>query len=267
MDDSLRSGSQPSYSSSTPASSLRATISHSSSVPPGIQSFEEISNTPLTFHPFGSRFLPHLPSRPLCLLPVLTSTLLLVGTAEGLFVFDPAKAEQGSRPLIIGIAVRELKEVGVEKGDQGGTRTPRGGVVALVGAMNDEEEGGEVRVWQLGSLVSLARYAVSSEVSPVPASSGASINTQVDSFLFLDGSGSDQRLSQLRLDSNALVSGKKRLLPHLQLQRPSLFLFSYTRLSTSTTLLDPILTRHAFAPPKFRNRHKDPLGFGIPEKT
>lgn len=54
--------------------------------------------------------------------------------------------------------MKELKVVGVEKDDAGGTRTPRGGIVGLTCSAEGEEFAeGEVRVWQLGSLVSLAR--------------------------------------------------------------------------------------------------------------
>lgn len=171
MEESLR-GSQAGHATSTPSSSVRVAHSHASSfsVQSSSQPPEPVINTPITYVPLGSRFISHVPSRPLAILPILSSTILLIGTQEGLFVLSPSNAEQGARPLIIGLAFKDLRVVGVEKGDQGGTRTPRGGIVALVSAMNDDEESGEVRVWQLGSLISLARFFITSEVRPASCS-------------------------------------------------------------------------------------------------
>lgn len=61
-----------------------------------------------------------------------------------------------------------MKVVGVEKDDAGGTRTPRGGIVGLTCSPEGEESvDAEVRIWQLGSIVSLARFVASQEVRRV----------------------------------------------------------------------------------------------------
>jgi hypothetical protein len=153
-------------------SSVQASHSHAGTLSMAFSSSQQpshLSPTPVSYHPLGSKFIPHLSSKPLCMLPILGARLVLVGTADGLYVLDPSQAGGArARCLWTGVGVRELRVVGVEKDDAGGTRTPRGGVVGVTCKDEDEEGGdGEVRVWQLGSLVSLARWVASQEVGPL----------------------------------------------------------------------------------------------------
>jgi hypothetical protein len=131
--------------------------------------------TPIFYHPLGSRFIPHLPSPPLCLLPLSSLSLLLIGTATSLWVFDPRNVNDpssglddgGAREMWKGMGVKDLRIVDSVVEREGGT--PRGGVVGLT-CRNDGErddrakEGGEMKVWQLGSLASLARWYAAQEV-------------------------------------------------------------------------------------------------------
>lgn len=170
---------------STSTSSVQGHLSHNSSAAafhlrstaPPAQPPVTLEASPLTYHSLGSRFLPHLPSIPLCALPILAGRFLLLGTANGLYALDPSRLDRdegGARCIWEGLGVQEMKEVGVEKDDQGGTKTPQAAVVMLTcPAKNDDDgggeivgnvEGGEVRVWQAASLVSLACWVLDTKV-------------------------------------------------------------------------------------------------------
>ncbi|CCL98243.1 uncharacterized protein FIBRA_00237 [Fibroporia radiculosa] len=146
--------------------------------PPAALIPEVISPSRLQLCQFGSRFLPHTTSPIRCLLPILNDQFLLIGHDNGLSVLDmfprewtdqgimekgPADAE--IRHIWEGEAVYQMSILENESTGQG---TPQGVVLALVGPDFDptkEQEGiRTLRMYNLASLVSLAKWAVTRKI-------------------------------------------------------------------------------------------------------
>ncbi|GBE79813.1 hypothetical protein SCP_0210140 [Sparassis crispa] len=140
---------------------------------------ESLSPARLNLYHFGSRFLPHAIAPIRCLLPILNDTLLLIGHDNGLSVLDmfprewtdggvvergPNDAE--ARLIWEGEVVYQLTILEAESTGQG---TPQGVVLALVGPDNDyckDQEGiRSLRMYNLASLISLAKWSVSQKGS------------------------------------------------------------------------------------------------------
>ncbi|KAI0938160.1 hypothetical protein AcV7_003433 [Taiwanofungus camphoratus] len=147
--------------------------------PPATLIPEVLSPSRLNLYQFGSRFLPHATAPIRCLLPLLNDRLLLIGHDDGLSVLDmfpkewsddglvekgPADAEV--RPIWEGEVVYQLSVLEAESTGQG---TPQGVVLALVGPEIDypkDQEGlRTLRMYNLASLVSLAKWAVAQKGS------------------------------------------------------------------------------------------------------
>ncbi|KAI0082509.1 hypothetical protein K474DRAFT_1655296 [Panus rudis PR-1116 ss-1] len=144
-------------------------------LPPTPSMGETLAPTHLQIHQFGSRFLPHTTTPIRCLLPLLNDRMLLIGHDEGLSVMDmyPKEwSEHGllekgpndaqTRPIWIGEGVYQMNVLEAESTGEG---TPQGVVLALVGpngeSPKDHESVRALRMYNLASLVSLARWAIS----------------------------------------------------------------------------------------------------------
>ncbi|KAI0322494.1 hypothetical protein OF83DRAFT_1161187 [Amylostereum chailletii] len=139
---------------------------------------QRLSPTHLCLNQFGSRFLPHATAPIRTLLPLLGDQLLLIGHDEGLSVLNlfpqdwgeeglvsrgPADAQ--AHPIWTGEGVFQLSILEVE--DTGET-IPRGVVLALVGqeVENSKDDNNRtLRMYNLASLVSLAKWAIANKGS------------------------------------------------------------------------------------------------------
>ncbi|KAI9513166.1 hypothetical protein F5148DRAFT_1317751 [Russula earlei] len=145
---------------------------------------ESLRPAHLAFHQLGSRFLPHTTSPIRALLPLLGDRLLLIGHDDGLSVLNmfpqewtdvglrtrgPGEAEahsiwtgEGSFGFKTFISVFQMSLLEVE---EIGESTPQGVVLFLVGSDPDngkeQEHTRTLRMYNLASLISLARWAVS----------------------------------------------------------------------------------------------------------
>ncbi|KIY70389.1 hypothetical protein CYLTODRAFT_371136 [Cylindrobasidium torrendii FP15055 ss-10] len=132
----------------------------------------------LKINNFGSRFLPHTTTPIRCLLPLQNGRYLLIGHDEGLSVIDTyphewAEDDTGvvvkgpedavARPIWFGEGVFQMSLLEIEDNGQGSTA--QGVVLALVGPEPDsplpkEEHMRTLRMYNLASLISLAKWAV-----------------------------------------------------------------------------------------------------------
>ncbi|KAJ3487299.1 hypothetical protein NLJ89_g11728 [Agrocybe chaxingu] len=139
---------------------------------------QTIEPSHLKINHFGSRFLPHTTSRIRCVLPLLGDRMLLVGHDEGLSVLDmfpqqwtedgdvltKGPDEAHCWPIWRGECVYQMAVLEVE---ENGTGTPQGVVLAIVGPSPDSPTVGKEpeilrtpRMYNLGSLISLARWTI-----------------------------------------------------------------------------------------------------------
>ncbi len=135
-----------------------------------------LNPTHLTYRKFGSRFLPHSIAPIRCLVSTMDGDLLLSGTADGLLAMqatvDGVEDSSTARMLISGEAFLHMQIVSLRENLVPG-KTPHGTLLALVQPY-DTDPGkrwsseaetarslhpAELRLYQLGSLVSLARCA------------------------------------------------------------------------------------------------------------
>ncbi|CDO73804.1 hypothetical protein BN946_scf185015.g133 [Trametes cinnabarina] len=150
-------------------------FAHTSHPPPPAQLLPEaIDPSRLKLYNFGSRFLPHTTSPIRCLLPLGNHHMLLIGHDDGLSVLDmfpcdcsdeediqkgPADAE--ARVIWEGEGVHQMSILESESTGEG---TPQGVVLALVSTESDSSKDQEspkvLRMYNLASLVSLAKWAV-----------------------------------------------------------------------------------------------------------
>jgi hypothetical protein len=126
---------------------------------------ERLAQTGFAREDFGSRFIPHSNDRITCVLPLMAGTLILFGTTTGLKVLSTNRGTT-IRNVWTGLPVWDIRvlRITAEEG-----RTPKGSALVLCGGAEDpnnpgkpKSKGGEVeaRVWKLGSLASLGRWAV-----------------------------------------------------------------------------------------------------------
>jgi hypothetical protein len=161
---------------------------------------QTVSPTHLKICHFGSRFLPHTTSQIRCILPLLADRIILVGHDDGLSVLDmfpqesayrgevvlkgPNEAQcrpiwKGERcvrlkfygpwfPFLIIISVLQMSMLEAEDIGNG---TPQGVVLAVVSPHDsptfsrDHENIRTVRMYNLASLISLARWTIANEVN------------------------------------------------------------------------------------------------------
>lgn len=137
---------------------------------------EPIPASHLRLFNFGSRFLPHTTSQIRCLLPILGDRLLLIGHDEGLSVLnifpngdspDASFADAKMKSIWEGEGVYQLELLETQNAEN---FTPSGVVLALVGSepqspsAKDPEVSRSIRMYNLASLISLARWAVTQSV-------------------------------------------------------------------------------------------------------
>lgn len=155
---------------------------------------EPVPASHLRLFNFGSRFLPHTTSQIRCLLPILGDRLLLIGHDEGLSVLNvfpngdsPDASFADAKVKAIwegeGYVVCSLKRFVIHANDvvsvyqlelletqNAENYTPSGVVLALVGSepqspsARDPEVTRSIRMYNLASLISLARWAVTQTV-------------------------------------------------------------------------------------------------------
>ncbi|PPQ63136.1 hypothetical protein CVT24_005776 [Panaeolus cyanescens] len=144
---------------------------------------QRIEPSHLRINHFGSRFLPHTTSQIRCVLPLLSDRLILVGHDDGLSVLDMFPQEWSDegeinmkgpneaycRQIWKGECVYQMSILEVE--DQG-VGTPQGVVLAVVGPSSDSgishrdpESIKNARMYNLGSLISLARWTIAQKVA------------------------------------------------------------------------------------------------------
>ncbi|TRM67838.1 hypothetical protein BD626DRAFT_479986 [Schizophyllum amplum] len=141
---------------------------------------QRLKPTHLKMFNFGSRFLPHSTTPIRCLLPILSDRLILIGHDEGLSVLDiyhqtwdsaghvvqhgPDEAQ--ARAIWLGEGVFQMTVLEAESTGDG---TPQGVVLALVGPGpaqgRDSESVRSLRMYNLSSLTSLAKWAVANKGS------------------------------------------------------------------------------------------------------
>ncbi|THH16413.1 hypothetical protein EW146_g4220 [Bondarzewia mesenterica] len=136
---------------------------------------ESLLPTHLSLNQFGSRFLPHTHAPIRALLPVLGDKLLLIGHDDGLSVLNmfpqewmetglqsKGPSEAQAHRIWEGEGVYQLSLLEVEDTGEG---TPQGVVLALVGpeadTPKDQESPRTLRMYNLTSLISLAKWAIS----------------------------------------------------------------------------------------------------------
>lgn len=126
----------------------------------------------LKVHQFGSRFLPHTTSPMNALLPLMGDRLLLIGHDKGLSVLDMFPSDDPStsspadaqvHPIWEGEGVYQLELLEFQ---ETGDATPQGVVLALIGAevesqgsLRERDVLRSIRMYNLSSLTSLARWA------------------------------------------------------------------------------------------------------------
>ncbi|KAI4528152.1 hypothetical protein GGG16DRAFT_56481 [Schizophyllum commune] len=136
---------------------------------------------------FGSRFLPHSTVPIRCLLPILSDRLILIGHDEGLSVLDlypqhwdnaghivqrgPDEAQ--ARTIWTGEGVFQMTVLEAENTGDG---RPQGVVLALVGpptTQSHSESVRSLRMYNLSSLISLAKWAVANKQDHAEPSSSS----------------------------------------------------------------------------------------------
>ncbi|OAX43237.1 hypothetical protein K503DRAFT_731961 [Rhizopogon vinicolor AM-OR11-026] len=180
----------PDLTSPSPSQTLPDTfIDSEPSLEPSLHIPEEhLSPTHLSIYHFGSRFLPHSTAPIRCILPLHRDRLLLIGTDTGLSVLNmfPSKwadetsggtgliqkgpADAQARVIWKGEAVYQMSILEYE---DAGERTPQGVVLALVGPELDgppssgsyQESPRSLRMYNLASLTSLAKWTISQQVA------------------------------------------------------------------------------------------------------
>ncbi|KAF9534614.1 hypothetical protein CPB83DRAFT_878973 [Crepidotus variabilis] len=139
---------------------------------------EVLEPSHLKINHFGSRFLPHSTTQIRCVLPLGGNRMLLVGHDDGLSVFDMfpqewtddgeviTKGPGDGRcyPIWRGEMVHQMSLLEIE---DTGSGTPQGVVLAIVGpsvevgsAFRDGDVVKAARLYNLGSLMSLARWTI-----------------------------------------------------------------------------------------------------------
>ncbi|KAF8914340.1 hypothetical protein CPB84DRAFT_1721306 [Gymnopilus junonius] len=135
---------------------------------------QPIEPSHLKINHFGSRFLPHTTSQIRCVLPLLADRILLVGHDDGLSVLDmfpqewtdvgslvtKGPDEAQCRPIWRGESVLQMSILETE---DHGSGTPQGVVLVIVGPSqdsSDHEAPRTARMYNLASLISLARWAI-----------------------------------------------------------------------------------------------------------
>ncbi|KAI0698561.1 hypothetical protein BC835DRAFT_1268782 [Cytidiella melzeri] len=145
---------------------------------------EVLSPTHLAVHQFGSRFLPHTTSPIRCLLPILNDSLLLIGHDDGMSVLnmfpkewtDKGLSEHGPNDaqvhhIWVGEGVYQMSLLEAESTGEG---TPQGVVLALAGgeggSPKDQESVRAIRMYNLASLINLAKWATVQPPGVLPLS-------------------------------------------------------------------------------------------------
>ncbi|KAG6808595.1 hypothetical protein H0H92_003606 [Tricholoma furcatifolium] len=137
---------------------------------------QRIAPTHLKINQFGSRFLPHTTAPIRCLLPLESDKMLLIGHDEGLSVLDmfpEERSEDGSllikgpdesqaRSIWSGESVVQMSLLEVEPTADG----VQGVVLALVGS-EDADSNRSLRMYNLASLISLAKWAIAQKGRPL----------------------------------------------------------------------------------------------------
>ncbi|GJE84873.1 hypothetical protein PsYK624_009490 [Phanerochaete sordida] len=184
--------------------------------PPQPSIGEVLSPTRLQLHQFGSRFLPHSTSQIRCLLPILGDTMLLVGHDDGLSVLnmfpkewsDEGLTERGPNDAVVYhvLSGECFLQMSLLEAESTGDGNPQGVVLALVGPTNESPGGQEgvrsIRMYNLASLASLAKWAAVQQPAAIPLHLGG-----------VDGKGSHGRHHKSR---QSLAKGLK----HLRLDSP-----------------------------------------------
>ncbi|CED85541.1 hypothetical protein [Phaffia rhodozyma] len=186
---------QPSVQSITTTATVGHVASSSSFEAAQTSSLAPVPLTPsqAVYKPLGqSRFLSQLPSSasaPQCLFPLgaTSSSLLLIGTKEGLWVFDPVR-EEPARCVFCGVGVRQMKALGRDQ------------VIMLCHSPAGDAKG-EVRVWDWDHLTDMAMWISGSIDSPTPFDFplGSTSSTLSSSFKSSIPSSSSSATSSLSL--------------------------------------------------------------------
>ncbi|KAF5321758.1 hypothetical protein D9619_000583 [Psilocybe cf. subviscida] len=140
---------------------------------------QSIEPTHLRINHFGSRFLPHTTSQIRCVLPLLGNRMLLVGHDEGMSVLDMFPTEwtesgqiktNGPDEAVCRVMWRgdAVYQMSVLEAEDPGNGTPQGVVLAVVGPSQDscsskDSETRVARMYNLASLISLARWAIANK--------------------------------------------------------------------------------------------------------
>jgi hypothetical protein len=162
---------------------------------------QTVSPTHLKICHFGSRFLPHTTSQIRCILPILADRLILVGHDDGLSVLDvfpqestyrgevvfkgPNEAQcrplwKGERcvglkfygPWSLFLIIISVLQMSMLEAEDIGNGTQQGVILAVVcpshdspAFSKDHENVRTVRMYNLASLISLARWTIANEVN------------------------------------------------------------------------------------------------------
>ncbi|KAK7033592.1 hypothetical protein VNI00_012829 [Paramarasmius palmivorus] len=147
-------------------------------LPPLPSVSNKLRPTHLKMHTFGSRFLPHTKSQIRCILPLPGDRMLLIGHDDGLSVLDmfprewteaghismKGPEEAQALPIWQGESVFQMSVLELEETTEG---SPHGVILALVGpepetpSGKDSESLRTLRMYNLASLTSLAKWAIS----------------------------------------------------------------------------------------------------------
>ncbi|KAI0832696.1 hypothetical protein BC628DRAFT_1414964 [Trametes gibbosa] len=142
--------------------------------PPAALIPEPLAPSRLKLYNFGSRFLPHTTSPIRCLLPLGNHHLLLIGHDQGLSVLDMFPSDWSDEDETHkGPSDAEVKliwegegvhQMTILESESTGEGTPQGVILALVSteadSSKDQETPRVLRMYNLASLVSLAKWAV-----------------------------------------------------------------------------------------------------------
>ncbi|KAL1743110.1 hypothetical protein HDZ31DRAFT_41681 [Schizophyllum fasciatum] len=148
---------------------------------------QRLKPTHLKMFNFGSRFLPHSTAPIRCLLPILSDRLILIGHDEGLSVLDMYPQSWDSAGHIVQRGPDEAQartiwtgegvfQMTVLEAENTGDGRPQGVVLALVGPTtthNNSEAVRCLRMYNLSSLISLAKWAVANKQEHAEPSSSS----------------------------------------------------------------------------------------------
>ncbi|EKM59490.1 uncharacterized protein PHACADRAFT_191858 [Phanerochaete carnosa HHB-10118-sp] len=176
---------------------------------------EVLSPTRLQLHQFGSRFLPHTTSQIRCLLPILGDTMLLVGHDEGLSILnmfpkewsDEGLTERGPNDAVVYhvLSGESFCQMSLLEAESTGDGTPQGVVLALVGPADEPPSGQEgvksIRMYNLGSLVSLAKWTTVQQPGALPLQLGIAERKYMQGRHHKSKPSLARGLKHLRLDS------------------------------------------------------------------